>query len=785
MKRISVGVIAVVFAVLSLVAVFAEETLPFTDVSKDKWFYDSVKYVSDNNIMKGIGNQRFDPNGKVTRAQLVETLYRIDGAPEVTGSSSFTDVKADAWYTSAVSWAAENGIVNGFSDKTFKPGLPIIREQAAVILHRYMKYAGESFRGDFNFKLKLYDTAEASDYAIDSIYWMVFKEILEGDNKGYFNPRDALTRAQLAAILTKYLKQSNNVVTDESLERAEKIVEKMSLEEKIGQMIMVDMIQYGDDTSNHNVTVLNGDLAQAIKDYDFGGIILFAQNMAGVGQTTKLIADMQAASERPLLIGTDQEGGSVIRMAQATGFGGNMALAATQDKKSAYEAASVIGKEMSSMGVNVDFAPCLDINTNPDNPVIGTRSFSDNPEVASEFGVEFIRGLHDGGTAAAAKHFPGHGDTATDSHTGLPLVNKPFDVIAQKELTTFITGIKAGTEMIMTAHIQFPKIEKDTYVSKADGNTINIPATLSDDIITGILRNKMGYDGVVITDSMKMDAIAKHFHSKDAAKLAINAGVDMILMPVSMYTEDGIKEMGDYINDIAEMVRDGTIPESEIDDSAARIIKLKIDRGIWDAKAEITDKKVKNAEKIVGCKAHKDLEWDIAVKSVTLRKNAGVLPLKADETEKLGIFFPYNGERPMLDSSLVRMKADGIFDESKINDYVYGSITEDDIGKAIAENDVIVIVSEMGSPDFLKLDTAKGKYAASILKIIDAAHKEGKKAVLISSNLPYDTAFFKDADAAVCTYSCKNSSCAVGAGLCSLFSEPENIKGVLPVKMPA
>lgn len=784
MKKIILAAAAAMFIIFSMTMVFAEDSLPYTDVSKDKWYYDNVKYVSEKNLMTGVSSSKFKPDVTVSRAQIVTALYRLEGEPAVQADSIFSDVDKDMWYYSAVAWAAENGIVNGYKNNTFRPDQAVIREQVAAILYRYMKYAGDSFRGDFNYQMNFYDTTEASDYAMDSIYWVTFKGLLQGDNKGNFNPKAVTTRAQLAAVLARYVKQKEAAVIDENQQRAEEIVASMSLKEKIGQMIMVAMRQYGSDSSKTNVTQLNSNLKKAIKDYDFGGIILFAQNTTSVEQTTRLIANMQAASETPLLIGIDQEGGRVVRAQYSTCFGGNMALAATGDTTKAYKAASIIGEEMSSMGINVDFAPCMDINTNPNNPVIGTRSFSDNPEDAADYGTAFISGLHDGGLATAIKHFPGHGDTSTDSHTGLPLVEKYYDELAWNELIPFYSGIKAGTDIVMTAHIQFPNIEKDTYTSILDGSTVGIPATLSDDIITGILRNKMGYDGVVITDAMDMNAITTHFDSRDAAKMAINAGVDILLMPVTLDSATGIAKMGDYIDAIVEMVENGEIPMSEIDDSAVRVIKLKLDRGIWDEAAINVNEKIKHAKAVVGCDEHRDFEWTLALESVTLVKNDGVLPLKADEIESLGVFFPYDGEENLISTSIERLKAESIIDDSfKINDYVYGRLSDEEVAASVSENDVVVVISEMGSPSYLDPTTANGKYGAKVKQLIEAAHLSGKKVVLISANLPYDASYFTEADAILCTYCCKSTTCSVGGGFYSIFRSPDEITGRLPVKI--
>ena len=327
----------------------------------------------------------------------------------------------------------------------------------------------------------------------------------------------------------------------------------MSTEDKISQMIMPAFRYYIDEEGNWtNVTEITDDIEAALEKHSFGGVILFGQNTPTNEGTTRLTDAMQKANakggDRPqLLITIDQEGGDVTRLGQGTVTPGNMALGAANDTALTKEAASIIGSELSAVGVNADFAPDVDVNNNPANPVIGVRSFSDDPQIVAEQGAAFVQALNEAGVISTLKHFPGHGDTDTDSHTGLPLINKRYDEIKQNELIPFRACIDAGTQMIMTAHIQYPQIETNTYQSKQTGEDIYLPATLSKTIITDILRSDMGYSGVVITDAMEMDAISKHFDKYDAAALAIEAGVDIMLMPVGTVTKADFEELDTYI----------------------------------------------------------------------------------------------------------------------------------------------------------------------------------------------------------------------------------------------
>ena len=352
--------------------------------------------------------------------------------------------------------------------------------------------------------------------------------------------------------------------------KAEQVLTSMTTEEKIAQMIMPAFRWKTDDEGNKtNVTEITDDIVATLKKHPYAGVILFAQNTATNAGTTRLVDALQKANaaggDRPqLIISTDQEGGNVTRLTQGTMMPGNMALGAINDVSVTKEVATMMGKELTAIGINADFAPDVDVNSNPANPVIGVRSFSDDAQLVAAHGSAFVQALNKSGVISTLKHFPGHGDTDTDSHTGLPLIDKSAAQLEACELLPFREAAEEGVDMLMTAHIQFPQIESDTYTSKADGSKISLPATLSDDVIGGIVRKRMGYDGVIITDAMNMDAIQANFDPLDAARLAINAGVDMLLMPVDTVTDEQIKGIWDYISGIEQMVRKGDIPEARL-----------------------------------------------------------------------------------------------------------------------------------------------------------------------------------------------------------------------------
>ncbi|SDB19097.1 beta-N-acetylhexosaminidase [Ruminococcaceae bacterium FB2012] len=531
----------------------------------------------------------------------------------------------------------------------------------------------------------------------------------------------------------------------------------MTLEQKIEQMIMITVRTWSENNDGNykNVASLTEEHMEFIKNHNFAGVCLFAPNVQNVDQTIALTTEIQQAALDsecgiPMLISADQEGGNIYRLGTGTPTCGNMALGASRDPELAYENAKVIGSEISSLGINTDLAPVVDVNNNPANPVINIRSFGSDPELVSTMAAGYIKGLQSEGVVTACKHFPGHGDTGTDSHTGLPLVDKSLEELKKLELYPYTAAIEAGTDMIMTAHIQFPQIEKDTYTSVSDGEKVTIPATLSDDVITGVLRNELKYDGVVITDSMIMAAIKNNFSLVDSAVLAINADVDIILEPFAVQSSADMAKMEQYIKDVAEQVREGNISEEEIDDSVMRILKMKQNRGILDYTAPDAG----NAHKTVGSAEHRETALKAAEKAVTLIKNdEDVLPLDMGENGKAAFFYPYDNVKPTMDFALDRLKKEGTVAEGVTYEgFCLQDHTAEDFEENVKNSDVVIIAFEMYRAANIDSTNTRGWQAVFADDMIKLAHKHGKKVIFISANIPYDAARFTDADAILAAY---------------------------------
>jgi beta-N-acetylhexosaminidase len=298
-------------------------------------------------------------------------------------------------------------------------------------------------------------------------------------------------------------------------------------------------------------------ILRLIRDYGIGGVILFSRNIETPRQTTELVQNLQAHSEIPLLIGIDQEGGIVSRLPEPfTQFPGNHAVGLSGSTDLAYRFGRATGRELASVGINLDFAPVLDINSNPANPVIGTRSFGAVPEQVAKLGCAVIRGLQES-VIACGKHFPGHGDTSQDSHLALPSVLMEKEKLQQRELIPFAAAIDGGVEALMTSHVLYPSLDPD------------LPATLSPAVVQGLLREELRFNGVVVTDDLEMKAVEDHFGTERSCVMALQAGVDLLLI----CHDPDKQEKG--IEAVIRALEAGEISMERVEESVARVLDLK------------------------------------------------------------------------------------------------------------------------------------------------------------------------------------------------------------------
>lgn len=340
---------------------------------------------------------------------------------------------------------------------------------------------------------------------------------------------------------------------------AEKMLLEMTLEEKIAQLFIVEPSALLKNSTN---TAVGKSDAERLANSTVGGFILFANNIQNPAQITAYTNALKNCKTAPF-IAIDEEGGRVARIANNSNFKVtkySSMLSLGGDTQKAYSVGATIGAYLKEYGFSLDFAPVADVFTNPANTVIGNRAFSTDPEVAAEMVAACIGGLHSKGVIPCAKHFPGHGDTAEDSHFGLATTNKSWQELMECEMLPFISAIESGVDMIMIGHISAPAVTGD-----------NTPATLSHTLITEKLRGELGFEGVVVTDSMQMQAITKQYSSATAAVMAIKAGVDIILMP---------QDFNEATEGIRLAVQSGEITEERINESVLRILELKEKYGL-------------------------------------------------------------------------------------------------------------------------------------------------------------------------------------------------------------
>lgn len=536
----------------------------------------------------------------------------------------------------------------------------------------------------------------------------------------------------------------------------ERAVEKMSLEEKIGQMLMPDFRQY----NGQDVTAMLPEIAQQIKQYHIGGVILFRENVVTTEQTLRLVdAYQQAAEKYGLFIAIDQEGGIVTRLQSGTDLPGNMALGATRSIERASQAGQVIGRELASLGMNMNLAPVLDVNNNPDNPVIGVRSFAESPQLVAELGIAYSKGLQQNGIAATAKHFPGHGDTAEDSHLGLPEVPHDKERLLQVELYPFQEAIRSGIDAIMTAHVTFPAIDRTKVVSRKDGREITLPATLSEKVLTGLMRDEMQFTGVVISDAMNMKAITDHFGPVEAAVRAVKAGVDIVLMPVGL---------GSASSGLREAVTSGDLPQSRIDAAVRRILTLKVKRGIIKEETPPPlDERLRQALATVGAPEHKAVEREIAAAAVTLVKNEEVLPLKLDDRKRIAVV----GDTYLEDLVAAIQTHHANVIPLKLEQGVLSA----DQWQQLAQADVVII----GSYTFhLAGRSAENQTMRTYNQVIARSEKP---VIAVAIRNPYDVMAYPDVDAFLAQYGFRTASFTATANV--LFGE-RSPTGSLPVSIP-
>lgn len=387
-------------------------------------------------------------------------------------------------------------------------------------------------------------------------------------------------------------------------------IDEMTLEQQIGQLFMVGFPG----------TQPSPEIIELIQQQHIGGIILFSRNIESAPQLLALTQNLQAAARTakhpyPLLIATDQENGLVRRLgSDSTTFPGNMALGAIGSEQITYDVAHATGHELKALGVNMNLAPVVDVNNNPANPVIGIRSFGEDPQLVARLGAAAVRGYRSAGIIATLKHFPGHGDTAVDSHKALPTIPATLEQLEAVELVPFRQGIEAGADCVMIAHIFLPALMPGEPA----------PATISSNIVRGLLRKRLGFGGVITSDCLEMDAITHTVGTARGTVMALQAGMDLV------FVSHRIERQRASIAAVRAAVASGELSAGQIREAAERVLQLKAHYLSWDSLP------TPETLHVVGNAAHAQLrDRAYALSTTVARDDAGQLPLHLTAEETL------------------------------------------------------------------------------------------------------------------------------------------------------
>lgn len=514
----------------------------------------------------------------------------------------------------------------------------------------------------------------------------------------------------------------------------------LSLEEMVGQMIV----------AGFDGTEASQQIKQLITDYHLGGIILFSRNIIDIDQTSMLIAQLQKFSILPLLMAIDQEGGAVVRITEGISlFPGNMALGSTRSEEYAYQSGLICGHELKGLGFNLNLAPVMDVNSNPNNPGIGVRSFGDDPNMVGRLGAAMIRGLQQAGIGACAKHFPGKGAANLDAHLKMPSIPG-----LPSEFKAFKTAVEAGVKVIMTSHASYPDLSTD-----------QLPATFSRQILTHLLRHKLGFDGLVITDDLEMGAITNETGQRpvdnpstigQAAKRAVLAGADLVLI---CHRIDRQQAAFKYI---LEGVKRGEIEEARIRQSLKRILSFK--------------KWVGHQSSVLRPQlSGVNLSREIASSAITLVKDElSILPLKLQPVDSLLLISPrYEALTQVEDVT----GSEVLFEEIRLHHSQTQLLA---IDVCPNEDQVCEAVRLARDARIIVIATYNAHLYSEQARLVNYVLASGQPTVIIAVRNPYDLNVLPQAKTYLATYSFRSAS--LKAVVQVIFGQLQ-AKGKLPVAL--
>lgn len=523
--------------------------------------------------------------------------------------------------------------------------------------------------------------------------------------------------------------------------------EQMSIEQKVGQILMI----------GYQTMDIPDEMEAWIKQHQIGNVILFSRNISTPEETFERMRVLQgwareAKQAYPLFIATDQENGVVTRLQKgATRFPGAMALGATGNPDNARLIYQATGDELRASGISVNFAPTIDVNLNPLNPVIGVRSFGEDPEIVARFGKAAVRGLLTSGVVPAVKHFPGHGDTSTDSHDEIPVLRHDRKRLMDAELVPFQSCIESGVPMVMVGHISLPLIDES-----------GSPASISAELVTGILRQTLGFQGVAITDCLEMTAIAGSIGVPEAAVRAVQAGIDLVLVSHTLDVQQKTHAR------LIQAIHRGEISLQRLNEAVDRVIQLKKRFLSWEECLAVKGPSFDHNR-------HAIIAEEILAQAVTMVKNEDQLLPLSKNTHQLGVVFPgvtnltlAEDGVPLSDSLVEPLRKYGAVKGHFLSSLDPSKKEVERITGEVAETEIVLVFT----------------YNAHVYKgqalVARKLKQSGKKVVAVALRNPYDLTEFPEVDAYLAAYD--HGQKAIGLIADVLFGEREAV-GQLPVSI--
>ncbi|MEM0912177.1 MAG: glycoside hydrolase family 3 N-terminal domain-containing protein [Pseudomonadota bacterium] len=543
-------------------------------------------------------------------------------------------------------------------------------------------------------------------------------------------------------------------------------MQNATLEQKIAQKIILDIRFYNEDdhhasdsasSAKRSLIKLTKNIAALISTSCIGGVILFKENLRDIEQIIQLTNDLQTAAKQsalglPLFLTADHEGGRVTRLPEviSTSFTGNMSVGATYQHHGvdfASTVGDVLARELSVLGINVNHAPVVDVNADSENPVINSRAFSDDPKTVAALAIAQVKSMQSNGVMATLKHFPGHGNTNVDSHTGLPCIDRNKEEARRIDLAPFENVLsQTNPSMIMTAHIQYPALDS-TEITTKTGDSIVVPATMSKRLIHDYLRTKLNYTGLVVSDALDMAGISDYFTATQAVINCFSAGIDLAVMPIRVRSPIDLDKLSTLIVSVVDAVKSGQLDEDEITASFERICKAKED--VFVPFSDDVKQQVDRANAVLGCEAHRTVEQSLANEALSVVKGQEKLKRCITSTTKVLVMMPQQPMCEAMTNTLQQHVASLPLNETNLQcEDKAVSLAKIEAADVIIAGHIYPKQSPVELGGIEDIDASTDRLHVSVdaqqqlYDLLSFAKSNNKDVVFVSLRTPYDIAWF-------------------------------------------